>query len=615
MSTRKRQRPSARDFFDFPPEQPTQEQPPKQSALILDFLKPQIKQEDLQQYLSDLITLDPLEQALELIRGRNKIDSLDSISEQPFIFVLKSNKSYNEFPHPIHQTLKISHIARLLWGPGKKEVAHGKTIYLGPLHFSVDESRALTTEEVYAIRFSDQRSADVAAQVIEYRLNQFFLSQKENLLVQVKTGSSRWFIKDKNKTLDSHGWQIEKKKIPYLRPLPTLKSLSTHSPHNPQNFSKAPDSSAKSSSFEISQLPKLVTIPVLLKNLLKLQWLEFPKQIKATEESTTDCPVRILMQFANSISAKICKLSLFHHGLNLQPDEQNNDDGKIVQFIIDEGDSSIDDSWNIWKNALVWDQQTIQDFIKSHESSKLNPQQEDEKVDQLEEDKPDGFGSDEFDEWASNNPTRERANGTRRPIRVRETASFQKRLEDDEKEWEKELERLTILADEEYLNNNQNSTKIQVSNRNSGFYKVSQRVLEDKQFNNLMDLIKTRSRRRKLTIECRKVKPLSKKVKRQRRVWRSGQVGPNERDQVTTEEEEEEEELQSDEPDHHQRAAFTEQDWRQFRHKTRAKRLLDPTSSEDENDDELVSKSLITNDQVYQHKLARRNEPLPGDVN
>ncbi|KAI9600935.1 hypothetical protein H4Q26_000729 [Puccinia striiformis f. sp. tritici PST-130] len=411
MVCRKRQRPSASDFFGLPPpEAPVIEKP-----------------------------LDSIDSDFGLaVNHRDRLPGNDKIEwdasiKGSYLYVVRSDRSEVK----IEEVLELRHIATLLWGPGKREVIGGKTIHSGHLCFKVDDSRTITTDEVYAIEFPTLRSAEIAGGIVEFHLNRFLASlvedaEKPLLQVQTKIGSPRWFIENPTNSMPESKWQVVRRQIPFLRPIVKREKSPV--------IMKNPLAETNPSAFELSQLPPGFTIPLILKNLTSLQLIALPIQIKLTEENRSLTPIRVLLRFTDRMSAVICKINLFKVGLKTEEKE-------AVKFLVDDGDSSIEDTWQIWRNGTVWDEETIQSFGQfcrsfyrlNLKTMKGEKKSEDE-IDELKEDTKIGIeGSEcpdvtEFLESSDDN----------RPRKGSSTRSYLERLQQRQKETESKLEKLTL---------------------------------------------------------------------------------------------------------------------------------------------------------------------------
>jgi hypothetical protein len=322
MSHRKRQRPCARDFFDRPaPQAPVIEDTPQ--PVDFGLLTTQEENARPEEYLIKLEEFNNHERTIELIKGKDKFDLTWSTSNDRHLFIFKSNQHTGK----IRDALEFQQIATLLWGPGKREVANGKSIYRGLLSFRANNTRVVTTEEVYAIEFPSRRSAELASGIVEFNLNKFLISRhhsedQPSLSIQTKIGSTRWFLKDSDSPMVEADWQVMRKQTPYLRPLTTPKeSRPQQQNHLPENNRLA---------FEISHLPSSFDIPHVIDNLSQLKLLNLPTQMKRTEEFNSDCPTRILLRFSDSTSAVISKINIYKFGLK-------SEENKRVSFLIDEG--------------------------------------------------------------------------------------------------------------------------------------------------------------------------------------------------------------------------------------------------------------------------------------
>ncbi|KAH9473781.1 hypothetical protein Pst134EA_000849 [Puccinia striiformis f. sp. tritici] len=595
MVCRKRQRPSASDFFGLPPpEAPVIEKP--LDSIDADFGLAVNHQRTAcpLEYLSELESLEPHQRILELIRGNDKIE-WDASIKGSYLYVVRSDRSEVK----IEEVLELRHIATLLWGPGKREVTGGKTIHSGHLCFKVDDSRTITTDEVYAIEFPTLRSAEIAGGIVEFHLNRFLASlvedaEKPLLQVQTKIGSPRWFIENPTSSMTESKWQVVRRQIPFLRPIVKREK----SPATMKN----PLAETNPSAFEISQLPPGFTIPLILQNLTSLQLLALPIQIKLTEENRSLTPIRVLLRFTDRMSAVVCKINLFKVGLKTEEKE-------AVKFLVDDGDSSIEDTWQIWRNGTVWDEETIQSFVKSrnHEGGKKS---EDE-IDELKEDTKIGIeGSEcpdvtEFLESSDDN----------RPRKGSSTRSYLERLQQRQKETESKLEKLTL----EYEKKNLMQNSEEDGQPRSKFYDVSEQVGDDKKYKKLMKALQRKKSLRRQLKQYRKTAELPIKVKQQRKQWRKEQRQKFREDDVRSEEvssgaDSDQESDESDQPDQQQLASCSNEEWERIRKKQRVRRVMEEKENSPNAEDENGERRIYTNDEIYRRKFARPNEPLPGDV-
>ncbi|OAV89056.1 hypothetical protein PTTG_28826 [Puccinia triticina 1-1 BBBD Race 1] len=603
MACRKRQRPSARDFFDCPPPEACAIENPSDSRPV-DFLVD--TQEDSarpEEYLSKLEEMNSHERVIELLRGKNRFDFRESSSNDKYLFIFKSKQSDGVMKDKLH----LYDIARLLWGPGRKDVADGKAIYAGRLSFRVDDTRGITTDDVYTIEFSSQRLAELASGVVEFRLNSHLMSlQKEEdksvLLIQAKIGSSRWLVKDSESHMVESKWRVIRKQIAFVRP------LAKHESTPPKVEMPLPK--ADQMAFEISQLPSAFTVPQIVENLSQLKLFNLPIQIKLTQESNSDSPIRILLKFGDRTSAVICKINLYKFGLTL-------DKCNRIRFLIDEGDSSVKDTWNIWSNATTWDEEQIQLFVKSKNCD--DAVKSEDEIDQL-EDKPEltsaGSECQDIDELLKGSDESDTPHS--RPPRSLHSMPYLQSLRRRQAEAENLIEKLTVEAEEEYL-----ETKAAADGKpRSEFYRVSEQVGEDKKYNKLMKQMRRRRAMRRELKNYRKKNPLPTKVKQQRKEWRREQRQGFRGEAIESGDESSEEDSDdsghesdaSDEPDERYPATCSREEWETIRKKRRVRRVME----EKENSPSAAvvdkEKTLVTNSEVFQHKYSRPNEPLPCDV-
>ncbi|KNE94523.1 hypothetical protein PSTG_12169 [Puccinia striiformis f. sp. tritici PST-78] len=349
MVPRKRPQLCAVDFFDLPPpESPVIKNP--SNSIDADYASLTNRRDEANpgMYLSVLKGLDPDSLARELIRGKDKFDYDASIGG-PYVFILQANNSMVK----ITDSLKVYHIATLLWGPGQREVFGGKEIHSGRLEYKVEDSGFVTTAPLYAIKFDSIRSAECASFTIEYHLNRFLdaLNKEEGappLQVQTKIGSSRWLIEEMGSKGEPQ-WKAVQHRFRSLRPI--IKQETT----SPQNALPTSNHSA----FEIANLPRGFTISQILLNLISLQLPSLPIQIKLTEENVSSIiPVRLLLRFTQPTFAASCKSKLWKIDLKTAGNES-------VKFVVDDGDSSVEDTWGIWGNVIVWEKEAIQSFVQS----------------------------------------------------------------------------------------------------------------------------------------------------------------------------------------------------------------------------------------------------------
>ncbi|POW01566.1 hypothetical protein PSHT_12477 [Puccinia striiformis] len=545
MVCRKRQRPSASDFFGLPPpEAPVIEKPLDSIDSDFGLAVNHKKTACPVAYLSELESLEPHQRILELIRGNDKIE-WDASIKGSYLYVVRSDRSEVK----IEEVLELRHIATLLWGPGKREVIGGKTIHSGHLCFKVDDSRTITTDEVYAIEFPTLRSAEIAGGIVEFHLNRFLASlvedaEKPLLQVQTKIGSPRWFIENPTNSMPESKWQVVRRQIPFLRPIVKRE--------------KSP----------------LIALPI---------------QIKLTEENRSLTPIRVLLRFTDRMSAVICKINLFKVGLKTEEKE-------AVKFLVDDGDSSIEDTWQIWRNGTVWDEETIQSF---------------DEIDELKEDTKIGIeGSEcpdvtEFLESSDDN----------RPRKGSSTRSYLERLQQRQKETESKLEKLTLEYEKENLMQNSEED----GQPRSKFYDVSEQVGDDKKYKKLMKALQRKKSLRRQLKQYRKTAELPIKVKQQRKQWRKEQRQKFREDDVRSEEvssgaDSDQESDESDQPDQQQLASCSNEEWERIRKKQRVRRVMEEKENSPNAEDENGERRIYTNDEIYRRKFARPNEPLPGDV-
>ncbi|KAH9444224.1 hypothetical protein Pst134EB_026602 [Puccinia striiformis f. sp. tritici] len=233
MVPRKRPQLCAVDFFDLPPpESPVIKNP--SNSIDADYASLTNRRDEANpgMYLSVLKGLDPDSLARELIRGKDKFDYDASIGG-PYVFILQANNSMVK----ITDSLKVYHIATLLWGPGQREVFGGKEIHSGRLEYKVEDSGFVTAAPLYAIKFDSIRSAECASFTIEYHLNRFLdaLNKEEGappLQVQTKIGSSRWLIEEMGSKGEPQ-WKAVQHRFRSLRPI--IKQETTSPPERLTN--------------------------------------------------------------------------------------------------------------------------------------------------------------------------------------------------------------------------------------------------------------------------------------------------------------------------------------------------------------------------------------------
>ncbi|PLW19066.1 hypothetical protein PCASD_13412 [Puccinia coronata f. sp. avenae] len=570
MVCRKRQRPCASDFFDQAAstapavEKPAEEAPP-------DFTQHPIQAGSAraEEYISVLNKFSERDQALELIRGKDVFDFNESCETRRHLYIVKAN----DYEGKMRDRLHLRHVATLLWGPGKRHIAGGLAIYSTPLSFKGNETLAITTEDIYTIEFSCQRLAELACELVEYHLNQFMKSLEEEdnskplLLVQTKVGSDRWLVKDPKCRMTEANWKVIRKQIPLLRPLPKPKLSS------PQVNIPIQDQLA----FEIFQLPPSFDIPQTIDNLLQLKLLALPYHIKLTKEAQSDTPVRILLRFTERTSAVICKINLYKLGFK-------DGNGDKIRVFIDGGDSSIDDTWQRWFNAVIWDEQQIQSFVQSR--TRQEGARSNEDIDELEEEKKVVIGPSESQEleefFETSDESADSDTLPSRPPRRTSTRTYLKSLLARQAQIEKVIQRLTLKAEEEFLANQ----ALDDAGPKSEFYRVSEQVNNDKKYAKLMKQIERKRVMRRKLKNYRKIKELPEKIKQQRKQWRREQRARFREGAVDSEDESSGE--ASDDSD---------QDWERS-----------------EESDEPPSKRIHTHDEIYRHRFARPNEVLPGDV-
>ncbi|EFP74366.1 uncharacterized protein PGTG_00322 [Puccinia graminis f. sp. tritici CRL 75-36-700-3] len=605
MSHRKRQRPSARDFIDRPaPQAPVIEDTPHPINFAL-LTTPEGNAQP-EEYLKKLEEFNEHEQTIELIKGKDKFDLTYSSSNDHHLYIIKSPQHDNK----IKDVLDFQHIATLLWGPGKREVADGKAIYRGLLSCQAND-KVVTTEEVYAIKFSSQRSAELASGIVEFSLNNFLMSRhhsedKPSLLIQTKIGSTRWFMKDCDSPMVEADWRVIRKQTPYLRPLTKPEeSRPQQQNHLPENDRLA---------FEISYLPSSFDIPRIIDNLLQLKLLDLPTQIKMTKESNSETPIRILLRFSDPTSAVISKINLFKFGLKSEENE-------TVTFLTDDGDSSIDDKWKIWSNAIVWDEPRIKAYVQSQnqiqavksedEIDELDDQGE-TKVSIVDSECPDSQkffeSSDEFSDQPHSRPPKQSSSRAYvQSIRQRQACV------------ERTILRLTVEVEKDYL-----EQKAQDDGKpRSKFYNISEQVGDDRKYNKLMKQLARRRLLRRQLKNHRKIKDLPVKVKQQRKEWRKEQrqkfrdevIESGDESSGEDSDDSSKESNDSDEPDDQHLATCPQEEWEQIRKKQRIRRVME----EQENSPGAKGKDpenvrLFTNDEIYKHKFARPHEPGPGDL-
>lgn len=601
ISIRKRQRPSARDLFDRPPT-PTlaigHETSTELSNLVaLGTLgaKTTDGREDREQYILQLEQLDAHNRILELSRGRLKLDlegagPMGGTSDTVYVF-----KSDNRFHGSIDERLRVEHLATSLWGPGKKTVLHAKAISFGRLSFRVDgqEARMVSTEDVYAVEFFSLKSAEIAESIVELHLNKFLMALdpphgKPGLLVKARIGSTRWFVKHPTRYIDEQHWKMMSKQIPHLRPLP-------QSDVAPSSYKQSQQLNGLTNhlAFEVYPLPPSVTIQYLIKSLLDLKLLALPIQLKWTEESTSSNSIRILLKFDDRTSATICKLNLYKFGLR-SPEKDP------VQFLIDDGDSSIDDAWRIWRQpqTIVWEKQQIREFVASIKLEDQTDELEEEHEAEIKKQESDDevaqfFESSDGSDDQFFNTQRNRHSKPKKRYRRR---TYLQTLDDKKKRLEELVKRLTLECELDYINAQASNRSLQPS---SEFQQISERVADEKKLERLMREVERRRILRRQIKNYRKTKRLPRKIRQQRKRWRqerSQQLAnennagaadrssgmESEDDSDSAAESESESESDSDESIERQLNPNSEENLKRIRQKRRIHELMygDKTSSE-----------------------------------
>ncbi|KNZ53920.1 hypothetical protein VP01_30g13 [Puccinia sorghi] len=575
MPIRKRQRPNALDFFDQPATSQAYatENRPSEPVITQGLSQPATIREDemrAEEYFKVLEKFNKQDQIIELIRGKNTFDLMESPSAKKYVFILKANDYHGH----LQDLLQPSHIATLLWGPGKREVANGNTLHLAALSFKLNVNRAITTEDVYSIEFPSQRSAEIASETIEFLLNQFLTSLNEGtnkplLLVQTRLGFDRWLLKDPKHSMTESDWKGMCNRIPYLRPLAKPKITRC-----PVSLPTIPNQVA----FEVSQLPPSFTIPEVLENLLSLKLLSLPCHIKLTNENQSIAPVRICLKFPDPTSAIICKINIYKFGFK-------DEGGRSFKVLVDDGDSSVQDTWKIWCDAVAWDEEQIQGFVQSHMNR--GSTEEEEKVDEFEDNSQiDNTASDSQQIetfFESSDELSDTSNS--RPQHRTGRRSYLRSLLARQAEVEAQIQKLTLEVEEEYMA----KKAAEDARPKSEFHDIAEQVSNDRKYEKLMKQIERRRAMRRKLKNYRKIQDLPAKILRQRQEWRREQR------------------------QRFRQGAISSDD-------SSSGEASDSSSSAQESDEseepmERPPKRIHTNDEIYQHKFARPNERIPGDVN
>jgi len=562
------------DFFDYPATSQAcaTENRPSEPVITQGLSQPTSIREDerrAEEYFKILEKFNKQDQILELIRGKDTFDLMESSSAKKHVFILKANEYHGD----LQDVLQPNHIATILWGPGKREVANGNALHLAALSFKVNVNKAITTEDVYSIEFPSQRSAEIASETIEFLLNQFLTSLNEDtnkplLLVQTRLGFDRWLLKNPKHSMTESDWKEIRKQIPYLRPLakPKITRCPVSLPTIPHQVA-----------FEVSQLPPSFTIPEVLKNLFSLKLLSLPCHIKLTHEHQSIAPVRICLKFPDPTSAIICKINIYKFGFK-------DEGGKSFKVLVDDGDSSVQDTWKIWCDAVAWDEEQIQGFVQSPTDRRST--EEDEKIDELEENSEIDITASHSEQiekvFESSDELSDTPNSRPQPRTGRR--SYMRSLLARQAEIEAEIQKLTLEAEEEY----QANRAAEEDRPQSEFHDIAEQVSNDKKYEKLMKQIERRRAMRRKLKNYRKIEDLPDKVVRQRQEWRREQRR------------------------RFREGALSSDD-------TSSGEAADSSSSAPESDSseepkERPPKRIHTNTEIYQQKFARPNERIPGDV-
>ncbi|KAG0144855.1 hypothetical protein CROQUDRAFT_672097 [Cronartium quercuum f. sp. fusiforme G11] len=382
---RKRNRPSALDL-DVPLPPPKDPEPPITNQTIPLQTTPR---------LIPLEIPEKIKSNLQKLTGQSLIRSLlnpRSLEIKPveekyiYIFIVKEEENGIKFN--LKEIMPYQIIAKVLWGPGKREISKAIKLTYGQINLSsnlIGKNKEgwelglnrLESYQFYRIEFMNESVSQLAITNLQYILNQKILLDGFSVIA-ISSGSGdevysrfKW-IESPGSSLVENVWNKMKKpeivgnfKIQSNRP-PLITQTSSIENQQLQTI-PIPVTDEPTTKLEIIRLPQQITIEEILKTLLNYRLLPLilPHQLKLSQIYQLDFR-NLIISFEDSIDLKISLIKISEFVRDFKKKKLVKDlfgfGFDVVPFTKKSMES--EDQWNIWEDAIVWDQDRITEFAE-----------------------------------------------------------------------------------------------------------------------------------------------------------------------------------------------------------------------------------------------------------